>query len=46
MEAKFMTVEAWHAAIAAAVQAGLTFEAYDFGMHTSHAWSIVYTGGY
>lgn len=46
MIAKFMTVEAWHAGIAAAVAAGLTFEAHDYGMACSHAWTIEYTGGY
>lgn len=46
MTASFMTVESWHAAIAAAVAAGLTFKAYDYGMAVSHAWSIEYTGGY
>ena len=46
MEAKFYTAAAWHAAIAAAVMAGLTFEAYEIGIANSHAWTITYTGGY
>lgn len=46
MTAKFFSVEAWHAAIAAAVREGITFEAYDIGLASAHAWVIEYTGGY
>lgn len=46
MQAKFFSEKAWHAAIAAAVIAGLTFEAYDIGLANRHAWVIEYTGGY
>ena len=46
MEAKFYSEKAWHAAIAAAVIAGLTFEAWDIGLVNAHAWVITYTGGY
>lgn len=46
MTAKFMSAEAWHAAIAAAIREGVTFEAYDYGMASTHAWVIEYTGGY
>ena len=46
MLAKFNTEAGWYAAIAAAVQAGLQFEAYEWGMRSSHSWVIEYTGGY
>lgn len=46
MEAKFHDRESWHKAIAAAVREGVTFEAWDWGMASSHAFVIVYTGGY
>lgn len=46
MKAKFYDAEKWHAAIAAAVMAGLTFEAWEIGMAASHAYVIEYTGGY
>lgn len=41
-----MTEESWHKAIAAAVREGITFKAYDYGMASTHAWIIEYTGGY
>lgn len=46
MTAYFDSAEAWHAGIAAAVMAGLMFEAYDVGMKCRTAYAIVYTGGY
>lgn len=42
MKAKFETPEAFHAAIAAAVMAGLTFDAYE----RDGEYTIEYTGGY
>ena len=44
MTAKFTNASDFHAAIAAAVIAGLTFEAY--GDTGNGEWTIVYTGGY
>jgi hypothetical protein len=46
MTVKFHDKASWHAAIAAAVREGLTFEAWDYGMASTHAYVIEYTGGY
>lgn len=45
MTAKFNTREEWYKAIAAAVMAGLTFEAWEYGM-AGNCYVIEYTGGY
>lgn len=45
MKALFWNAESWHAAIAAAVREGLTFEAAEPGCGVT-TWEITYTGGY
>lgn len=45
MIAKFETAAAWHAAIAAAVHAGLTFTAYECPDEL-YRYQIEYTGGF
>lgn len=46
MKATFREASQWHAAIAAAIMAGLTFEAWDNTMTSSGCFEIEYTGGY
>lgn len=45
MSATFWEEHQWHKGIAAAVEAGLTFEAFSPGCGHA-AWIIVYTGGF
>lgn len=46
MKATFREAKDWHAAIAAAVREGLTFEAWDYTMTSAGCYEIEYTGGY
>jgi hypothetical protein len=46
MKATFREAKDWHAAIAAAVREGLTFEAVDNTFTKNGVYVIEYTGGY